>query len=103
MKDLHFGAHAVDPSRKETLDLVEVIQTPHTKTTFNLSHTPNQTVLKEVAELFPDEYIHLGADELNFDCWRKGVGKKVNDWAYKKGIKDLVQVCFKFTPTHILV
>jgi hexosaminidase len=45
-----------------------------------------QDILTEVAELFPDSYFHVGADELNFDCWKHGEAK-VADWAKKNNLR----------------
>eukprot|EP00299_Pterocystis_sp_00344_P003881 c14671_g1_i1.p1 GENE.c14671_g1_i1~~c14671_g1_i1.p1 ORF type:complete len:399 (+),score=77.10 c14671_g1_i1:403-1599(+) len=61
-EELHFAAHAIDPTREQNIDVVK-------------------KVLAEVSTLFPDKYMHLGADEMNFDCWREQSGSKVLKWA----------------------
>ena len=30
-------------------------------------------VIKDIADLFPDAFIHLGADEVNYRCWQPGI------------------------------
>lgn len=31
---------------------------------------PLQEVLEEVSQLFPDPWLHLGGDEVDYDCWK---------------------------------
>ena len=40
----------MDPSRNSTFDFLK-------------------QMFSEVATVFPDHYVHLGGDEVDFDCW----------------------------------
>ncbi|KAF5291376.1 hypothetical protein FQA39_LY03527 [Lamprigera yunnana] len=37
--------------------------------TNDFTYTFMENLLKEVVEVFPDNYLHLGADEVEFECW----------------------------------
>ncbi len=36
-------------------------------------YTVVQGLWEEMAELFPEPFLHLGGDELNFNCWNQSV------------------------------
>ncbi|XP_057316087.1 beta-hexosaminidase subunit alpha-like [Hydractinia symbiolongicarpus] len=38
---------------------------------------------KEITEVFPDEYLHLGGDEVDFKCWMSN--KRIMQWLQDKG------------------
>eukprot|EP00794_Sanderia_malayensis_P016573 gene16573-18258_t len=42
-------------------------------------------LFSEVAEVFPDKYVHLGADEVDFTCWKQS--KTIKDWMKSHSIE----------------
>lgn len=44
----------------------------------NVTYEFMQKLLEEVSRVFPDEYIHLGGDEVGFECWESN--KAITDY-----------------------
>ncbi|MFD1630265.1 beta-N-acetylhexosaminidase [Pseudopedobacter beijingensis] len=52
-------------------------------------------VLKEVSELFPSQYIHIGGDEVKFDQWKNS--SSIQQYMSKHGIKNYYDLHVYFT------
>jgi len=48
-----------------------------------------RTILTDFKNVFHDDYVHLGGDEVGFGCWKSN--KNISDWMYQHNIagKDL--------------
>ncbi|CAJ1354782.1 unnamed protein product [Effrenium voratum] len=46
-----------------------------------------KTILREVAELFPDEFLHVGGDEVDYRCWT--TMPHIQKWMRKRGLGPL--------------
>eukprot|EP00434_Breviolum_minutum_P010008 symbB.v1.2.008826.t1/scaffold533.1/size203693/5 len=44
-------------------------------------------ILREIAELFPDEFLHVGGDEVDYRCWT--TMPQIKKWMQKKGFGPL--------------
>jgi hexosaminidase len=44
----------------------------------NKTYNVLRDLIKEVAHVFPDKYVHLGGDEVNFTCWKSN--PEINDF-----------------------
>jgi len=45
---------------------------------------------KEVGEVFPDQYVHIGGDEVSFDCWASN--PSIQDWMSQNGYTNYAMV-----------
>eukprot|EP00934_Nitzschia_sp_Nitz4_P004712 Nitzschia sp. Nitz4//scaffold13_size275219//168172//169779//NITZ4_000887-RA/size275219-processed-gene-0.163-mRNA-1//-1//CDS//3329536053//4702//frame0 len=50
-------------------------------------------------KLFPDEMVHLGGDEVNFDCWAKS--SKISGWMKEHGMNTTVEL-YEYFETKLL-
>ena len=46
-------------------------------------HTPFQDIYQDLKDSFPSEWLHMGGDEVNFDCWKSE--KSITDFMESKG------------------
>ena len=58
-----------------------------------------ETIYKDLSELFPDTYVHVGGDEVNFDCWNKT--KSIRDWMRKNNVTTTVGL-YEYFETRLL-
>ncbi|XP_065050975.1 beta-hexosaminidase subunit beta-like [Rhopilema esculentum] len=49
-----------------------------------------EKLFQEVAQVFPDKYLHLGADEVDFTCWKQN--KKIGEWMKKNNNETYEQL-----------
>ncbi|KAK9799837.1 hypothetical protein WJX73_007713 [Symbiochloris irregularis] len=60
----------------------------------NGTYTLLWSLLREVVERFPDAYLHLGGDEVPFDCWQSN--PEVRDWMASAGVADMAALEQRF-------
>jgi len=70
----------------------------------NSTYTFLKAFVKELTEVFPDKYLHLGGDEVSFDCWSVHPFWLVDDSVCKKCwvFETVLVLCQpKFMSSHL--
>lgn len=70
----------VDPTNPEVYDFVE-------------------TIYRDLSDIFPDSYVHVGGDEVNFDCWNNT--KSIREWMEKNNVSTTVEL-YEYFETRLL-
>lgn len=65
----------IDPTNNDTLRLV-------------------RDVYEELGEIFPDSWMHVGADEVKVDCWKED--PKIQAWIRENGLSTTTQLLSRF-------
>ncbi|CAH1785462.1 unnamed protein product [Owenia fusiformis] len=53
----------------------------------NSTYDTLQKIFQEVLDVFPDKYVHLGGDEVPFDCWR--TNPYIAEFMKQKNLRDI--------------
>jgi len=56
----------------------------------NFTYEFVSTLFAEVRKVFPDAYLHIGGDEVSFDCWASN--PDIRDWMRSAGYGDNYQM-----------
>eukprot|EP01017_Pseudomicrothorax_dubius_P010307 TRINITY_DN13668_c0_g1_i1.p1 TRINITY_DN13668_c0_g1~~TRINITY_DN13668_c0_g1_i1.p1 ORF type:complete len:435 (-),score=87.79 TRINITY_DN13668_c0_g1_i1:123-1427(-) len=56
--------------------------------TMNRTYEVVGTMFKELFDMFPDEFVHVAGDEVEFDCWKKR--QSIVDWMAEHNVSDFV-------------
>jgi hexosaminidase len=55
-----------------------------------LTYEINQKIWSDIQDLFPDELVHLGGDEVISSCWDKR--PSIKQWMSENGIANYVEL-----------
>ena len=58
-----------------------------------------ENIYKDMSTVFPDNYVHVGGDEVNFACWNKT--ESISEWMKLKNITTTVGL-YEFFETRLL-
>jgi hexosaminidase len=58
-----------------------------------------ETIYNDLKDLFPDDYVHVGGDEVAFDCW--GEDEKISKWMKEHNMNSTVDL-YDYFETRLL-
>ena len=90
-----WGSEPVDPSTQTDFGALKACLDPSKDVVIDAV----KTILAEVIDVFPDEYVHIGGDEVDPLWWNRS--EAVQAWAASRGLRSVRDIQADFTLTMV--